>query len=91
MLDIRMPIGLLFGLVGLLLVVHGLTTPAEMYGVSLGINLNLLWGAAMACFGAGMGLAMSIWPDRPDADARTGDDGDVRERVVPASGPRHGD
>ena len=90
MLDIRLPIGLLFGLVGLLLVLFGLTTPAQMYAPSLGINVNLLWGAAMACFGAGMGLSMALWPDRPDSEAHAGDDGDVRERVVPASGPRHG-
>ena|GEM_PF-7017594 len=90
MLDIRLPIGLLFGLVGLLLLIFGLTTPAAMYTPSLGINVNLLWGAAMACFGAGMGLSMTIWPDRDEAGAAE-DFGDVRERVIPASGPRHGD
>ena len=51
MLDIRTPIGLMFLAMGLLLAIYGLTTPAEMYKISLGYNLNLWWGLAMAVFG----------------------------------------
>lgn len=57
MLDIRTPIGLLFLILGALLGIYGLLTPAQMYRVSLGINLNLLWGASMAAFG----ITMLIW------------------------------
>lgn len=52
MLDIRTPIGLMFLVIGALLAVYGLSTPAEMYKISLGYNLNLWWGLAMAAFGA---------------------------------------
>jgi hypothetical protein len=52
MLDIRTPIGLMFLVIGALLAIYGLITPAEMYKISLGYNLNLWWGLAMAAFGA---------------------------------------
>ena len=85
MLDIRMPIGLLFGLVGLLLVVHGLTSPRELYAVSLGFNVNLLWGGVMAVFGACMGAAMVLWPEREAAEHPDGQEVQERQKVVPAS------
>ena len=55
-LDIRWPIGLMFSLVGALLVIHGLVTgsDAEMYRHSLGINVNLRWGLVVLAFGAAM-------------------------------------
>jgi hypothetical protein len=53
-MDIRVPIGLLFAILGLLLAVYGLVTrftnPA-MYDRSLGIDVNLWWGLTMLAFG----------------------------------------
>ena len=52
MFDIRLPIGLFFLLLGALLAVFGLISGAEIYRQhSLGVNLNLIWGGAMAGFG----------------------------------------
>ena len=52
-LDIRLPIGGMFGLLGLILVVYGVATQgSEMYAHSLGYNVNVIWGAAMLGFGA---------------------------------------
>ena len=52
-LDIRIPIGLMFGLIGLMLLVYGLFTGADpMYARSLGLNVNLWWGAVLLVFGA---------------------------------------
>ena len=53
-LDIRWPIGLMFSLIGVLLVVYGAATAsdAEMYRHSLGININLIWGIVLLVFGA---------------------------------------
>ena len=48
-LDIRWPIGLMFTLIGALLAVFGLVKGAE--SVSLGININLIWGAVLVVFG----------------------------------------
>jgi hypothetical protein len=52
-LDIRWPIGLMFTLIGALLVIYGLATGAntELYKSSLGININLIWGAVLLVFG----------------------------------------
>jgi hypothetical protein len=52
-LDIRWPIGLMFSLVGALLVIYGLATGSdtEVYRRSLDININLRWGLVVLVFG----------------------------------------
>ncbi len=50
-LDIRLPIGLLFSIFGVLLLGYGFMNPAEAQK-SLGLNVNLEWGAVMLAFGA---------------------------------------
>ncbi len=54
-LDIRTPIGLMFGIFGLLLTGYGLATNGSpIYERSLGQNLNLGWGAVLLVFGGVM-------------------------------------
>jgi hypothetical protein len=48
-LDIRWPIGLMFTLIGVLLIVFGIAKSAD--SVSLGININLIWGIVLLVFG----------------------------------------
>ena len=48
-LDIRWPIDLMFTLIGALLAGFGLVKGSE--SVSLGININLIWGAVLLVFG----------------------------------------
>ena len=50
-LDIRLPIGGLFTVIGLLLAGYGLTSEKVLYERSLGINVNLEWGLVMLVFG----------------------------------------
>ena len=56
-LDIRIPIGLLFVVQGVLLVVFGMLSmfgivaDKAIYDHSLGINVNLWWGLVMLAFG----------------------------------------
>jgi hypothetical protein len=50
-LDIRLPIGGLFTVLGLLLAGYGLVSSKVMYERSLGINVNLEWGVVMLVFG----------------------------------------
>lgn len=60
-MDIRNPIGLMFLLLGLLMVGWGLLTNGDtaMYAKSADININLWWGLLMSAFGAFMlGLAL---------------------------------
>jgi hypothetical protein len=54
--DIRLPIGLMFGVFGLLVAGYGVATNGdEMYAThSLGININLWWGIIMIAFAAVM-------------------------------------
>jgi hypothetical protein len=53
-IDIRVPVGLLFLLIGGSLVAYGLTSDPAIYAASLGLNINLIWGAAMGVFGLAM-------------------------------------
>ena len=53
-LDIRVPIGLMFVIIGALLVAFGLLSPAALYQRSLGYNLNLWWGLVLLLFGGVM-------------------------------------
>lgn len=54
-LDIRFPIGFMFILVGLLLVIGGFVySDAETLKRSLDINVNLWWGLALTVFGGFM-------------------------------------
>lgn len=58
-LDIRTPIGLLFGILGALLLGYGLwTMGSDVYRRSLGINVNVVWGAVLLAFGLGMLLVV---------------------------------
>jgi len=54
-LDIRTPIGLMFAAIGVLLVGYGLmTSGSDVYQRSLGMNVNLEWGAVLLVFGGVM-------------------------------------
>ena len=50
-LDIRLPIGLMFTILGLLISGYGLLGDPAVYERSLGININLWWGLVMLVFG----------------------------------------
>ena len=50
-LDIRLPIGLMFSILGLMLVIYGLVADRAIYARSLGINVNLWWGLVSLAFG----------------------------------------
>ncbi len=55
-LDIRWPIGLMFTLVGFMLVIYGVITGSktELYERSLNLNVNLYWGLLLLVFGGWM-------------------------------------
>lgn len=57
-LDVRIPIGGMFTVIGAILVIYGLVSGSEIYQRSLGINVNLWWGLVLLVFGLAMlGLA----------------------------------
>ena len=51
-LDIRWPIGLMFSLIGVLLVIASFSGGASPR--LPGINIDLIWGVVLLIFGAGM-------------------------------------
>jgi len=48
--DVRLPLGLLFLAIGLLVGAEGLVAGPAV--VTAGVNIDLVWGLAMAAFGA---------------------------------------
>ncbi|HUB19305.1 MAG TPA: hypothetical protein VL990_11770 [Acidobacteriaceae bacterium] len=56
-LDLRIPLGLLFLIVGVLLSIYGLVTRGSaIYARSAGMDINLIWGLVMFVFGLTMFL-----------------------------------
>ena len=53
-MDLRLPIGGLFVVLGVILGVFGVITNGDtaMYERSAGLNINLVWGVVMFVFGA---------------------------------------
>ena len=49
-LDIRLPIGLMFAILGVLLAGFRLVSDKAIYERSLGININLIWGIILIVF-----------------------------------------
>jgi hypothetical protein len=57
-IDIRLPLGILFLLLGVILLVYGAVSDPSLYQQSLGINVNLYWGVVLFAFG-GLMFALS--------------------------------
>jgi hypothetical protein len=53
-LDLRLPIGLMFSIMGAMLVLFGMVSDPAIYQRSLGINVNLWWGVVLLLFGLAM-------------------------------------
>jgi hypothetical protein len=60
-LDIRLPIGGLFAILGVLVGGYGLATASDSarYAISEGVNINLWWGLVMLGFGLVMLAAVA--------------------------------
>jgi hypothetical protein len=65
-LDLRIPMGLMFLIVGAILTIFGLVTQgSSIYDKSVGMNINLIWGIVMLVFGATMFLLGRRSQSRP--------------------------
>ena len=64
--DLRLPIGVLFTIFGLILAGYGFATRgSEIYQKSLGKNINLEWGIVLLVFGLFM-LALAKLGKKPE-------------------------
>ena len=68
--DLRVPLGLLFATLGLLLVIAGLRATPAVDARSLGININLIWGLVMIVFGL-----FCLWLARRETKRKQSDHG----------------
>jgi hypothetical protein len=68
-LDVRLPIGMMFALLGAILVVYGLASDKAIYARSLGIDVNLWWGLVLLAFGVVMLVFALKGGKRGDAGA----------------------
>jgi hypothetical protein len=73
-LDIRLPIGLMFSVLGLLLMIVGFLTRKDH---SLSVNVNLWWGAVMLIFG----IVMFLFGRRGTATARLAKESPEGKRI----------
>ena len=64
MLDLRIPTGFFFTLVGLIVVAVGVFAPAERAALT-DYNVNLYCGLVMLAFGAAMLIGAKIAPVKP--------------------------
>jgi hypothetical protein len=68
--DIRLPIGLLFTIVGVIITIFGfVTNGAEIYKHSLGININIWSGICLTVFGVIMLIMAFIAQSKDKASA----------------------
>lgn len=67
-LDLRIPMGLLFTIVGAMMSVFGFfTRGSAIYERSAGMNINLIWGVVMLAFGITMFVLGRRADKRPPA------------------------
>ena len=65
-LDLRIPMGLMFLIVGAIFSIYGLVTRGSaIYAKSVNMNINLIWGVVMLVFGGAMFLLGRRWQRRP--------------------------
>ena len=79
-IDIRLPIGGMFSIMGVVLLVYGVFTQGQdMYARSLGYNVNIWWGIVMLVFGVSMlGLTARKRTAAPDDSADRNKSGPLR-------------
>jgi multisubunit Na+/H+ antiporter MnhG subunit len=67
-LDLRIPMGMLFTIVGAIMSIYGLLTRGSViYERSAGMDINLSWGTVMLVFGVTMFLLGRRADKRPPA------------------------
>ena len=72
-LDLRIPMGLLFSIVGTIMSIYGFFTRGSViYERSGGMDVNLIWGLVMLAFGLTMFLLGRRADRRPQAQAMEG-------------------
>lgn len=72
-LDLRLPIGMIFTIYGVILTLYGLASDDAIYARSLDVNVNLWWGLVLLGFGLVMlrsSARIKKSPEPPTRDPR---------------------
>jgi hypothetical protein len=77
-LDIRIPIAMLFMLLGAILGAYGVLGSQTIYEKSLGFDINLYWGMVLLAFGIFMGYLGKNAPAAPPSEGGTQPEGPPR-------------
>jgi multisubunit Na+/H+ antiporter MnhG subunit len=78
-LDLRIPMGLMFTIVGALMSLFGFfTRGSEIYDRSAGMNINLIWGLVMLVFGVTMFVLGRKADKRPPSKPAQGTDRPIK-------------
>jgi hypothetical protein len=91
-LDVRLPIGGLFTVLGVILTAYGALTAGDAahYSRSLSFNINLWWGVVMLAFGLGLLLSATFYrrgqPGAPRTPSVEGRATEERERRLGLEG-----
>jgi hypothetical protein len=80
MIDLRLPIGIFFMIVGAVLAIYGALNPA--YPERVQINVDLYWGICLAIFGILMALFGWMAQRRGETTGGTGDPPGTPDRPV---------
>ena len=70
-LDVRLPIGVMFTLFGVIIAIYGLVSDPAIYQRCLDININLWWGLIMVVFG--VSLLIMAWRANRTLEKKTDD------------------
>ncbi len=63
-LDVRVPVGLMLGIMGVLLLGYGVLGDQSIYARSLGLNVNAIWGSVLLVVAA---VLLTLAARRPRA------------------------
>lgn len=66
MMDLRLPIGIFFVLVGMIMIVYGVVSPHDIPNITEKVNINLYWGIVLLVFG----VPMTIFGWKAEARAK---------------------
>ncbi len=79
-MDLRIPLGMMFSMMGTILMTFGFVTNTRpgFYSISLGIDVNLWWGFALLLFG----LFMTTLGRRGQAQIDKGQSGATNNSMV---------
>jgi hypothetical protein len=65
-LDVRVPVGLMLGIMGVLLLGYGVLGDQSIYARSLGLNVNAIWGSVLLVVAA---VLLTLAARQPRASA----------------------